>query len=410
MYSRRIIVLAVLLCLTTLTVAASTVEADSDQNVGILKVSVSFPSFVSPSSQVSLLIDNNYAVHDNATLQTRLFNGTLAHLGTELWHSEPYFINGPILGEQILTANLTAPTTNGSWKLTAVTYFQNVGKYNYNDTTTNEPSAWSYYNDTEYGPSFLQFTVEISDPAQIEVDLGIPSVPVTVNNAQTETASNGSARFQLHVGENATVSVPPVLPLENSTRLVFQGWQGAGNSTGRSLLLEGSSKLTGEYRVQYLLTVDSVVPTYAQSTWHNPGSAVILEAPNSAPMAWPLGALGLRYAFRGWTGAVTSNSNSISLIMDKPKIVKADYAPDLAPLTLPSIILAGVIVGASYTIVQRRSASNGFGGPRREEHGTEESFEKTCGSCGGKAKEDWVYCTKCGQTLAESSEPIDQKN
>jgi hypothetical protein len=404
MHNRSLAVLAFLVWLTALTVTVSTVVADSDQNVGILKVSVKHPNFVSPSSQVSLLIDNNYAVHDNATLKTRLFNGTLYHLGAELWHSDPDFISGPILGEQILAVNLTAPANDGKWALAAVTYFQNVGKYHYNDTTTNDTSAWSYYNDTEYGPSFLQFTVEISKPAQLAVDLGISNVPIQTDDSITKTASNGTALLPFHVGENVTISVPQVLPLQNLTRLVFQGWQDGGNSTERSVLLNGNIRVKGFYQPQYLLQVNSVVPAYTQSTWHNPGSSVTLKTATSAPMNWPLGSLGLRYNFKGWTGDVTSSSIRLSLVMDKPKVIRANFTPDLTPLTLPSILLAGVVGGVSLTIVQRRSVANASPiETDSEDNETKQGSEKLCASCGRPTKESWAYCIKCGKNLGETS-------
>lgn len=402
-HNRRLILLLFLLWLTALTVRISTVVAD--ENVGILQVSVKHPDFASPASQLTLVIDTNYAVHDNATIKTRLFNGTLDHQGAELWHSDPYFISGPILGEQILTANLTTPSQEGRWQLTAVTYFQNVGKYYFNDTTTNDPSAWSYYNDTEYGPSFSQFTVVISKPAQVSVDLGVPNVPVTINNSTARTALDGRAALTFHVGETVTISVPSVVPLQNSTRLVFLGWHGGGNSPERSVLLEGNSKVAGDYQPQYLLQVTSVVSTYSQSSWHQPGSNVTLEVGSSAQMNWPWASLGLRYLFKGWTGDVTSSSSKITLVMDKPKVVTANFAPDLTPLILPSIILAGAIAGVSRTVIQRRSKANASSiEAETESDNAGQGYGRSCESCGEPAKENWVYCTRCGKTLREPSE------
>jgi hypothetical protein len=284
-----------------------------------------------------------------------------------------------------------------------VTYFQNVGKYHYNDTTTNDTSAWSYYNDTEYGPSFLQFTVEISKPAQLAVDLGISNVPIQMDDSTTKTANNGTALLPFHVGENVTISVPQVLPLQNLTRLVFQGWQNGSNSTERSVLLEGNIRVRGFYQPQYLLQVNSVVPAYAQSTWQNPGSSVTLETATSAPMNSPLGALGVHYIFKGWTGDVTSNANKITLSINTPKVVNANFTPDLTTLTLPSILLAGVVGAVSLTIVQRRSVATAS--PIEmdsEDYETKQGSEKLCASCGKPAKGNWVHCIKCGNILGKT--------
>jgi hypothetical protein len=432
MNNRSVVALIILLSIMMVMVGFSTVAADEDVNVGLLRVSVQHPRFAAPSSHVSFLVDVEYAVHDNATIKSSLFGGTLNQLGPDLWHSEAVPIQGPILGDLTWTVDLTAPANEGEMQFVAFAYYQNVGKYSPNDTTNNQTSAWSYYNDTDHGPSFLEFTVKISKTAQLEVDLGVSNVAVRMGDSTAKTSGEGAVASQFNVGENVTVSVPQVLPLQNLTRLVFQGWQGGGNSTETSVLLDGDIKLVGVYKPQYLLRVDSPASVYAQSKWYEPGSSVTLEVNSSVPMDWPLGALGVHYIFKGWTGDVSSSSIRLSLVMDKPKVVNANFTPDLTPLVLPVIVIVGVVGGVALSLVRRRkgakspaeeeiveeAAGSEEGAVPAVEEATEEdsvpkesqSSEKGplkfCDGCGESIEENWTHCTHCGKALRGTSEPI----
>jgi hypothetical protein len=434
MNNRSAVALTILLSIMMLMVGLSTIAAGEDVNVGLLRVSVQHPRFAAPSSHVSFLVDVEYAVHDNATIKSSLFSGTLHQLGPELWHSESVPIQGPILGDKTWTVDLTAPANEGEMQFVAIAYYQNAGKYSANDTTNNQTSAWSYYNDTDYGPSFLEFTVKISQTAQLEVDLSVSNVAVRMGDSTAKTSAEGAVASQFNVGENVTVSVPEVLPLENSTRLVFQGWQGGGNSTNTSVLLDGDIKLVGVYKPQYLLRVDSPASVYVQSKWYEPGSNVTLEVNSSVPMDWPLGALGVHYIFKGWTGDVTSNANKITLSMNTPKVVNANFTPDLTPLVLPVIVMVGVVGGVTLALVRRRKAAK-TATPEEEiveeaaeveegavptmEEATEgdsapiesQSSEKRplkfCDGCGESIEENWTHCIHCGKALGGTSEPIE---
>jgi len=433
MNNRSVVALTILLSIIMLMVGLSAIAADEDVNVGLLRVSVQHPRFAAPSSHVSFLVDVEYAVHDNATIKSSLFSGTLDQLGPDLWHSEAVPIQGPILGDKTWTVDLTAPANEGEMQFVAIAYYQNTGKYSPNDTTDNQTSAWSYYNDTDHGPSFLEFTVKISQTGQLEVDLGVSNVAVRMGDSTSKTSGEGAVASQFNVGENVTVSVPEVLPLDNSTQLVFQGWQGGGNSTETSVLLDGDIKLVGVYNPQYLLRVDSPASVYAQSKWYEPGSNVTLEVNSSVPMDWPLGALGVHYIFKGWTGDVTSNSNKITLIMNTPKVVNANFTPDLTPLVLPGIFIVGVVGGVPLALARRRKAAKKAPAeeeiveeaagveegdvPAIEEATGEDSVPKGsqssekgplkfCDGCGESIEENWTHCIHCGKALRGTSESI----
>jgi len=184
--------------------------------------------------------------------------------------------------------------------------------------------------------------------------------------------------------------------LQNSTRLVFRGWSDGSNKTQRTILLDGDSRLVGSYLVQYLLHENSIVSDYSHTSWYDAGANVSLHVESSVG-----GFLGLRYVFRGWSGDLGSTSTSVSLIMDKPKVVNADFVVDYSPLVIPIILVFGVVGGIFLAILIRRMPA-----PIEEDVSTEEVPSKFCDGCGEPVEEDWTHCIHCGRVLG-SPESVD---
>src|SRR3989304_10358743 len=110
--SSRELVAAVLVFLVAVSMSGLSVALAEEPNVGLLRVSdVGHPRQVAPAAQVSFVIDVEYAIRFNATVRASLFEGSPGKLGTELWHSDPILLSGG--GDQLWTANLTAPSSDG---------------------------------------------------------------------------------------------------------------------------------------------------------------------------------------------------------------------------------------------------------------------------------------------------------
>ena len=295
--------------------------ATADQpNVGLLRVAdVRHPQQVAPSSQFSLVVDVEYAIHTNATIKSTLFQGSLGNLGSPLWNSDQIVVSKG--GDRLWTVNLTAPPTEQNLVLTAIAYYLKDG-------------SWQYYSDNYQGPGFAELTIKVAKLATLEVDLGIPNVTVKVDNPSGTTSNVGSLALQLPVGVIHEVSVPGLLTFENSTRLEFAGWKDRLNGTDRTLMLDGNSKLVGSYTRQYSLQVNSIVPTYSQTAWYNAGANVSLRVASSLPLAGPLEFLGLRYEFKDWSGDLNSGSLSINFTMDRPKVLYCEFRGELHTLGL----------------------------------------------------------------------------
>jgi hypothetical protein len=359
----------------------------ADEDLPIVRIEVMHPRQVAPSTSTPMTIDIQYYTHYNVTIKAAMFAGTPSQLGPKLWESNPVSVNEG--GDQLWSAELTAPSREGNWVLTAIGYFQQDGN-------------WTYWNDTGQGPGIVEVSIKIAEIATLELDLGIPNVSVTIGNSTVTTTAAGSAASQLPVGLDYEVSVPTVIDMQNSTRLVFLNWNDGSNKPRRVINLDGDTILAPAYKKQYLLQLYSsnLFPAYSSSNWYDAGSNVVLQAAHSIPTLWPLGALGLRYVFRGWAGAVQSNSNSLNITMDGPKTVSANFQLEYDPI--PTIILIGIIGGLVLALLRKREAHSHVKSEQEASQAAdvvEADAEKVCEECGEPVQEDWRHCPQCGKEL-----------
>jgi hypothetical protein len=373
-------------------VIGSPIAAAEEQSLGFLKFyEIRYPKQVGPSASVSLTVDCEYAVGllTNATIKLSVFNGSTKHLGGELWQSELVTVSGG--GDQIWNVSLTAPSLEGSWSLTLFVLFR-------------EGENWRYFNNTDQGPGYAQISIKVARLATLEIDLGFSNIPLTVDNSTEKTSTTGSVVLQRPVGSTYVLMVPQIVPFENSTRLIFQRWQDGTNATERSLSLDGDRKFVGIYKPQYRLHVNSMVSAYSQSTWYYPGANVTLSVDGSVPASWPFSILGLRYAFKGWSGAIQSGATTLAFTINRPTTVNADFELDYTTLVIPTILAVG-IVGGLILAIASRLAQVKSSAPAEEVEGevaTEQKAAKFCGGCGEPVEEGWSHCTHCGKALGPS--------
>ncbi len=191
-----------------------------------------------------------------------------------------------------------------------------------------------------------------------------------------------------------------MLDYQNSTRIIFTGWQDGYDQTIRIVHLDGDTKLVGSYRTQYLLRVISNAPSYSYQKWYDAGSKVTLRANDSIPMFWPMGLLGGKYVFSGWSGDSNSKSVAINATMNSPKTLGADFVADYGFLIFYFIIVASGIIGETSLIILKRkkatkSASKSF------------SSMTMCSNCGETIDRGWMHCIHCGEKLGSSeNEPV----
>jgi len=352
-----------------------------DQSLGRVRIA-SFvgPRQVAPDTAFSLSLDVEYEVRAATTIRAAIFEGLLS-VGAPLWQSDNASVAGG--GDKVWTLNLTAPSFEGTIQFSAYAYYLDNG-------------VWKFYNDTVLGPGYGQVTIKVSRYATLKVDLGVPGLAVTLGNSSEMTTQAGDLNATLLVGMPYQLSVPSDQEYQNSTRIIFSGWQDGTNQTQRFISLTGDTQLIGYYRRQYLLKVTSSQSGYSYQKWHDAGSNATLQEVNFVPTSWSLALFGGKYVFSGWSGDVNSRSSEISFTMNSPKIIYANFSIDYGLLIFPIIVALGIIGEIILLALRRQKRTKTTLGPSTE--------RPTCPNCGEDIEKEWVHCIHCGNNLGPSED------
>jgi hypothetical protein len=379
LFAGRCLIVLLFLILLFACFRVTLVSADEEEpNVVLRVLSLKAPNLVGLSSTFPVSLDVEYALHgrpNNATIRAAIYEGAIDYRHP-LWESKPAFVTGG--GEKTWNTNLTAPPREGEMKLTAYAYYL-------------ENESWYFYNNTVNGPGFSQVTVKVAKTATLDVELGAPGISVMIDNSQVATSPYGDAHMAVAAGIMHNVSVPFILEFQNSTRIVFSGWEDGITDPQRSIAVNSDLKLSGLYKTQYLVQVRS--PRSEDSAWYDRGSRIELEEPISFPMNGLLGLFGARYDFVGWSGDLNSTSPRASLTVNGPKDLHANYSADYTQLAVIAIALIGV-AAIILLLVKRKRITPGKVSPA--------SSELRCDSCGMVIKPGWSHCNNCGAKIPRS--------
>lgn len=347
-----------------------------EQSLGRVRIaSFTGPRQVAPASTFSMSLDIEYEVRTTATIRAAIFGG-LSNASAPLWQSEITNVTGG--GDKVWTSNFTAPPVEGTIQFSAYAYYLDNG-------------VWKFYNDPILGPGYSQVTIKVSQHATLQIDMGVPRLAVTLGNNSDTTTQEGDLNVTLAVGVPYSLSVPSELEFQNSTRIVFNGWQDGSNQSQRMITLTGDMKLVGSYREQYLLIVTSTQSSSPYQKWCDIGSNVTLQGADLVPASWFLTIFGGRYVFSRWSGDVNSRSNEISLTMNSPKTITANFSIKYGYLIVFPIVIASGIVGEAVLLAIRRKKRGQGIGPSTN--------SPTCPNCGEVVEEGWEHCIHCGNDL-----------
>ncbi len=364
---------AILVVTMLLSFGTNQVFAD-DQNLGRVRIaSFAYPRQVTPGKMFSVNLDVEYEVRTDVAIRGAIFE-VIANASTPLWQSDATRVSGG--GDKVWIINLTAPLVEGTLQLSAYAYYLENG-------------VWKFYNDTVLGPGFRDASVKVAPNANLQVELGVPGVGLKVGNLSETTSQAGEVGITLLVGTTYSLSVPYILEYENSTRMIFVGWQDGSNQTNRVISIDGDTQLVGSYRTQYLLRVTSTLSGHSYQKWYDAESNVTLQEVNSVPMTWPLGLLGGKYVFSGWSGDVNSASAEINFMMNSPTTVHANFSIPYGILIVFPIIVALGVAAELVLVALKRKQTN-----QLDAHSSKWNF--TCSNCGTVIEEGWMHCTHCG--------------
>jgi len=166
----------------------------------------------------------------------------------------------------------------------------------------------------------------------------------------------------LDSGTSISVSaLSPSSLVEKKSRLVFSGWQGSSTGTSNTvtLVMDSPKSLIATWRAQCYLIVETKYGTPTGEGWYDVDSVAEFSVPDEVPMEPPLGSLGGKYVFSGWTGDSTANTAEATILMDGAHFVTALWTSDYNTVTLFLIVVAAA-AAAAIVLTARRGIFKGM--------------------------------------------------
>ena len=148
-----------------------------------------------------------------------------------------------------------------------------------------------------------------------------------------------------------------IIPVSGTERQAFAGW--SGDATGSSgalsnpIVMDGPKTAHATWTVQYLVRVDSDIQVQIDGGgWYAVGTQATLRAPQEVAYG------GQTYRFSGWTGGVTSSATEVSVTVNGPLVVHANWATVGilgSPTVTYSLIVVIVVIAIVIALVVARS-------------------------------------------------------
>jgi hypothetical protein len=167
-------------------------------------------------------------------------------------------------------------------------------------------------------------------------------VRVGVNSPYGRTVGSGwYAR-----GTNATFSADSPLAAGPGVRYVFTGWSGnyVADAPEGSIVVDGPKNIIANYRLQYYLLLKSEYGHPRGEGWYDEGSTASISVPRSLVLPD-----GTKIFFLRWSGAQTSSNNSVTLVMDRPYSITAEW--EVTRPTFQNVTSLYLILGAYGLVV-----------------------------------------------------------
>lgn len=154
-------------------------------------------------------------------------------------------------------------------------------------------------------------------------------------------------------GSKAVIAAVTPFELPGNKRYVFTGWSGdiSSRAPSVSFVVDKPMEIIAEWKLQFKLTMKSVVPAVQGDGWYDAGSTAVLEADSEVEDR-----LGVSMVFKGWTGDVKARSRIVEVVIDSPKTVTAIWEKSYKGLytrfAAAVIIVAGVYLLYRYVALK----------------------------------------------------------
>jgi hypothetical protein len=232
-------------------------------------------------------------------------------------------------GSKTYSIELTAPERAGVWQLAAWFNVRNE-----------EAGGWTFFTDE---PISREFNVNVIDKFTLSVQIqpGTPGIAISVDGSSANTGTSGNAQFEVSITGSHTVQIPDEVSTGTGVKMVFVRWDDGQTSISRTVTMSNDTRLTAEYKIQYLLTVNSPMGNPDGSGWYDEGSTATFSVTSPLTVEGVMGTLGGKYVLDHWSGDLTATTASATVTMNGPKTVSAEWHTDN---TMPYTIIGGIIV------------------------------------------------------------------
>jgi len=177
-------------------------------------------------------------------------------------------------------------------------------------------------NNTNRANNTQTFTLNIGPSLTINVPLNVTTqgnIWIMINGAKYNITST---QFRTSVTNGTiTIEIQPAVNVSQGVRQSFTGWSDGNTNNPRQITVTSATVLNAVYSSQYLLTVNANGGTTTPSGWYAPNSTVSVIADDPSNVT----ANTSRYLFSSWSGDFSSNSTTITVTINKPLTLQANW-------------------------------------------------------------------------------------
>jgi len=219
--------------------------------------------------------------------------------------------------QYLLTVNSNGGTTTPSgWYTPNSTV--TVAASNPSNVTANTSrylfSSWTGYTSS----NSTSVTVTMRSPVTLQANW-IEQYYVTI----TSPAGTPSGQGWYNAGTAVTVGVQSTVQYPNGTRMIFNDWNSTklANNPTTQIIVNSPTSLLAAWRTQYFVTVNSEYGNPTGTGWYDEGLTAQVAVPAEISYS-----NATRRVFTGWTGDYTGTSNNVTISVDSPKTLNAQWS------------------------------------------------------------------------------------
>jgi hypothetical protein len=203
---------------------------------------------------------------------------------------------------------------------------------------------------TLFGVSQEKFSITGGTTFELTVETTYP-VTLTVDDS-----TNASSPVQLTPGAHV-VSVPPLVQIDNSTRLRFEHWDDGSIQPNRTLNIQSDTTIAATFAPQYLLTLNSYPANATGAGWYDKGSSAEFSITSSVPMPGLLGEMGASLTFKGWyeKGNRVTAAEMGTVNMFQGHTLIAQWIPDFTVPIVTVAAIAAIVVAVAVFVIRRKT-------------------------------------------------------